>query len=167
MALQSYVLHPFSKWRYEVFFGLQILIFTASGLQIPTNITPGLSISICNAPYFGLQILIFAASGLQIPTNITPFIDSLNNHPRSVVRADLQSARTEYKHLQCALFRITNPDLHCVGIANPDEHYPPGLSISICNAPYFGLQILIFTASGLQIPTNLFCFTAKKNCSFL
>ena len=78
-----------------------------------------------------------------------------------------------------SLFRITIgfpfgrrplvPDIHCVGIANPDEHYPPGQSISICKAPYFGLQILIFTASGLQIPTNLFCFTAKKivlSCSF-
>ena len=35
-------------------------------------------------------------------------------------RADLQSARIEYKHLQCD-YRIKNPYIICIGITNPDE----------------------------------------------
>ena len=35
-------------------------------------------------------------------------------------RADLQSARIEYKHLQCN-YRIKNPDIIYIGITNPDE----------------------------------------------
>lgn len=37
------------------------------------------------------------------------------------VRADLQSDRKKYKHLQCDE-RTTSPDTHCDGIANPAEH---------------------------------------------
>ena len=45
------------------------------------------------------------------------------------------------------LYRIANPNIRCVGIANPDEPFP---------CAFIGLQILIFAASGLQIPTNIF-----------
>ena len=38
----------------------------------------------------------------------------------TAARADLQSARIEYKHLQCD-YRIKNPYIICIGITNPDE----------------------------------------------
>ena len=59
---------------YEYISGLQILIFTAAGLQIqPNGVYEYIS---------GLQILIFNTAGLQIQPN--------------GVRADLQSGRSEY-----------------------------------------------------------------------
>ena len=47
----------------------------------------------------------------------------LSHYPnRCDARADLQSGRIEYKHLQCDN-RIKNPDIQNIGITNPDEHH--------------------------------------------
>jgi hypothetical protein len=58
----------------------------------------------------------------RITTRSTLSLRLSKNYPLILLhaRADLQSGRIEYEHLQCE-FRIKNPDTQGIGIANPDE----------------------------------------------